>query len=308
MQKTIYIIGYGAVGKALAVSLTLSGRKVIILRGRPDNTPGRVENVQVDMPGKPLLEAKIEINTVDNFQQLDGIIVLTNKSYGNGSLAEALKNKIGNAPVVLLQNGLGVEQVFTQNGFPEVYRCVLFITSQAVSADRVSYKPVAISPIGIVSNKSTTLDAVVEALNTPSFPFKVETDIEPIIWKKAIANSVFNSICPLLDTDNGIFQRDASALEMAKRIIKECVGVARAKGVELTEEDVTESVLLISRLSDGQLISTLQDINNNRRTEIDTLNFQIVEIAKTVDKADDVKETRLLGELTRLKSELKMSR
>lgn len=308
MQKTIYIIGYGAVGKALAVSLTLSGRKVIILRGRPDNTLSRVENVQVDTPGKPLLEAKIEINTVDNFQQLDGIVVLTNKSYGNGSLAEALKNKTGNSPVVLLQNGLGVEQVFTQNGFPEVYRCVLFITSQAVSANRVSYKPVAISPIGIVSNKSTTLDAVVEALNTPSFPFKVETDIEPIIWKKAIANSVFNSICPLLDTDNGIFQRDASALEMAKRIVKECVGVARAKGVELTEEEVTESVLLISRLSDGQLISTLQDINNNRRTEIDTLNFQIVEIAKTVNKADDVKETRLLGELTRLKSELKMSR
>lgn len=308
MQKTIYIIGYGAVGKALAVSLTLSGRKVIILRGRPDNTLSRVENVQVDTPGKPLLEAKIEINTVDNFQQLDGIVVLTNKSYGNGSLAEALKNKTGNSPVVLLQNGLGVEQVFTQNGFPEVYRCVLFITSQAVSANRVSYKPVAISPIGIVSNKSTTLDAVVEALNTPSFPFKVETDIEPIIWKKAIANSVFNSICPLLDTDNGIFQRDASALEMAKRIIKECVGVARAKGVELTEEEVTESVLLISRLSDGQLISTLQDINNNRKTEIDTLNFQIVEIAKTVNKADDVKETRLLGELTRLKSELKMSR
>ena len=308
MQKTIYIIGYGAVGKALAVSLTLSGSKVIILRGRPDDTPARVENVQVDMPGKPLLEAKIEINMVDNFQQLDGIVVLTNKSYGNGSLAEALKNKTGNSPVVLLQNGLGVEQVFTQNGFPEVYRCVLFITSQAVSADRVSYKPVAISPIGIVSNKSTTLDGVVEALNTPSFPFKVETNIEPIIWKKAIANSVFNSICPLLDTDNGIFQRDASALEMAKRIIKECVGVARAKGVELTEEEVTESVLLISRLSDGQLISTLQDINNNRRTEIDTLNFQIVEIAKTVNKADDVKETRLLGELTRLKSELKMSR
>ena len=308
MQKTIYIIGYGAVGKALAVSLTLSGRNVIILRGRPDNTLSRVENVQVDTPGKPLLEAKIEINTVDNFQQLDGIVVLTNKSYGNGSLVEALKNKTGNSPVVLLQNGLGVEQVFTKNGFPEVYRCVLFITSQAVSANRVSYKPVAISPIGIVSNKSTTLDAVVEALNTPSFPFKVETDIEPIIWKKAIANSVFNSICPLLDTDNGIFQRDASALEMAKRIIKECVGVARAKGVELTEEEVTESVLLISRLSDGQLISTLQDINNNRRTEIDTLNFQIVEIAKTVNKADDVKETRLLGELTRLKSELKMSR
>jgi 2-dehydropantoate 2-reductase len=219
-------------------------------------------------------------------------------------LAEVLKNKTGDSPLVLLQNGLGVEQVFIENGFREIYRCVLFITSQVISSNKVSYKPVAVSPIGSIAGKSTNLNEVVEALNSPSFPFKTETDIEPIIWKKAIVNSVFNSVCPLLNIDNGIFQRDTAALGIAKRVIKECVGIARAKGVTLTEEEVTDSLLLISKLSDGQLISTLQDINNKRRTEIDTLNFAIADIAETLHMESAVSETRLLGELTRLKSEL----
>ncbi len=304
MKDLIYIIGYGAVGKALAVSLKLAGRNVIIFRGRMDDSPAHIENIQVAMPDQPLLEAPIEISNLSTFKELNGIIVLTNKSYGNEQLAEALKNKTGTSPIVLLQNGLGVEQVFVRNGVSEIYRCVLFITSQVVSPNKVSYKPVAVSPIGIVSNKDTNLGQVVEVLNSASFPFKTEYDIEPIIWKKAIVNSVFNSVCPLLNIDNGIFQRDTTAMGIAKRVIKECVGIARAKGVRLTEEEVTDSLLLISKLSDGQLISTLQDINNKRRTEIDTLNFAIAAIAKTLNMEGTVTETSLLGELTRLKSEI----
>ncbi|WCT10331.1 ketopantoate reductase family protein [Mucilaginibacter jinjuensis] len=302
MENPIYIIGYGAVGMALAVALKLAGKNVIILRGRPDNSPGRVENIQVAIPGKPLLEAKIEINTLNNFEQLDGIIVLTTKSYGNKQLAQTLKSKAGNSPIVLLQNGLGVEQPFIETGFTEIYRCVLFITSVVIAPGKVNYKPVAVSPIGVVANKSTSLNNVIEALDNAYLPFKAEYEIETIIWKKAIANSVFNSICPLLNIDNGIFKRDASALLMAKRIITECVGVAQAKGIMLTVDEVTESVLQISKLSDGQLISTLQDINNNRPTEIDTLNLQIVEIAKTLNMEIAVQQTLLLGELIKLKS------
>jgi 2-dehydropantoate 2-reductase len=175
---------------------------------------------------------------------------------------------------------LGVEKVFVQSGFAEVYRCVLFITSQVVSVNNVSYKPVAVSPIGNVSPVASKLNEVVEALNTSLFPFKAEVAVDAIIWKKAIVNSVFNSVCPLLNIDNGIFLRNAAAMVIAKRVIKECVGIAQAKGITLTDEEVTDSLLLISRLSNGQFISTLQDINNKRRTEIDTLNFQIVEIVR----------------------------
>ncbi|WP_315823413.1 ketopantoate reductase family protein [Paraflavitalea speifideaquila] len=115
---------------------------------------------------------------------------------------------------------------------------------------------------------------------------------------------MFNSICPLLEIDNGIFHRSPSVLAIAQRVVTECVGIANAQGIGLTVNEVMETVLMISRLSDGQLISTLQDINHKRPTEIETLNLAIVQIAQTLQLENTVRETRLLGELTKLKSEL----
>ena len=148
------------------------------------------------------------------------------------------------------------------------------------------------------------LNSIVEQLDSSNFPFKAEPNIQTVIWKKAIANSVFNSICPLLEVDNGIFHRDKDALEMAKRVIIECISISRETGISLSAHEVVESLLLISKSSDGQLISTLQDIRNGRKTEIETLNFEIVKIATKLGKEDLVKETKLLGELVRMKSEI----
>lgn len=303
MKDTIYIIGAGAVGKALAVTLAGDHKKAVLLRGSVDNQPATVEKIQVVREGA-VQEADVEVSTISNFAELDGIVVLTNKSYGNAQLAATLKSKTGRSPIVILQNGLGIEQVFADRGFPEIYRCVLFVTSQLTKDNMVSFKPVAVSPIGAVSNSATTTDAVVKQLDSAGFRFRAENNIQPIIWKKAIINSVFNSICPLLETDNGIFHRDAGALAIAERIIAECIAIAQEKGISLEAGEVRENLLLISRSSDGQLISTLQDIRNKRRTEIETLNFEIARIAKTLNKEHLVRETALLGELTRLKSDI----
>jgi 2-dehydropantoate 2-reductase len=303
-MEQVYIIGAGAVGKVLAVTLALNNRKVTLLRGSVDNQESYTENIQVVTVEQGVLEANIEVSTLSRFQTLDGLIVLTNKSFGNAGLAQALKGKTNDSPLVLLQNGLGVEQAFVDHGFPQVYRCVLFMTSQVMAENRINFKPVTASPIGLIKGNAQQVDPIVAQLNSPQFGFRAESNIQPIIWKKAIANSVFNSICPLLDTDNGIFHRNESVLAIASSVIKECVGIAQAKGVAITEEEVTETVLMISRLSDGQLISTLQDINLKRPTEIETLNFAIVNMARALNRENTVKETKLLGELTKLKSDL----
>ncbi|HEY5823117.1 MAG TPA: 2-dehydropantoate 2-reductase [Cyclobacteriaceae bacterium] len=300
----IYIIGTGAIGKALAVFLTLDNKNVILIRGSVDDQSVRTETLHVELRDKTILTASVEVNTLSNFNELNGIVVLTNKSFGNYQLAQSLKNKTGQSPVVVLQNGLGVEQPFIDDVFPEIYRCVLFATSQKITERTIRFKPVAISPIGTIKGSGAYLNRVVESLDNLNFHFKAVSDIQTIIWKKAIVNSVFNSVCPLLDIDNGIFHRNESALTIAKRVIRECVTIANASGISLSEEEVIESLVMISKASDGQLISTLQDIKNTRQTEIETLNFSIVNIAKKLNKESVVTETKLLGELTMLRSEL----
>lgn len=302
--NTIFIIGSGAIGKALSVFLTLAGRNVSLIRGSAQHSSSQIETIEVALEDGTVQAATIEIRTLSTFSSLDGIIVLANKSYGNKYLSEALKNKTGRSPIVLLQNGLGIEQPFIDEAFPEIYRGVLFVTSQLINDATVSFKPVAVSPIGIIKGTAGNLESIVGQLHVPAFQCRSEENIQTIIWKKAIINSVFNSVCPLLDTDNGIFYRSEKALAVARRVITECITIAGEQGIFLEPGEVEASLLQISRFSDGQLISTLQDIRNKRRTEIETLNFEIVRIARSLAKENVVQETRLLGELTKLKEEL----
>lgn len=300
----IYIVGYGAIGKSLAVFLKLSGKRVTVIRGSiPEGKPCS-ESIRVQLADGSVYQAMIDIVTLQTAGGINGIVVMTNKSFGNDRLAEALKNKTGRCPLVILQNGIGVERSFMARHFPEVYRCVLFVTSQVLDAGIVRFKPVDTCPVGLECGSSELLEAVVTQLNTPYFRFKAEPSIRPLVWNKAIVNCVFNSVCPLLEVDNGIFHREEAALAIAKRIIAECITIGRATGIDLDEEDVAASLIQISRFSDGQEISTLQDIRRGRPTEIETLNQELVRIAKVVGLENVVKETQILGELIQLKADI----
>lgn len=302
MEK-VFIIGAGAIGQVLAVALVRSGRRVVLLRGSTDQQVTTEKNIRVATPDA-VLEAPVTFDSLSSYATLDGLIVLANKSFGNAALAQSLKGRTGRSPVVLLQNGLEVEAPFLEAGFPAVYRCVLFATSQFTGEGSLRFKPVAPSAVGGIRGRQAELGDVVAALHTAFFPFSATADIQPVIWKKAIANCVFNSICPLLETDNGIFHRNPEAMNMARRVIAECTAIAREKGVEIGEGEVVDSVLTISRLSDGQWISTLQDIRNKRPTEIDTLNLAIARMAESIGREGDVPLTRALGQLTQLKSNI----
>ncbi|MBO9151625.1 ketopantoate reductase family protein [Chitinophaga sp. GCM10012297] len=304
MKKNIYIVGAGAIGRALAVLLELEGAPVTLLRGSADDLPAYSEQLQVLLENWDEKNAEIGISTISHFNELNGIVVIASKSYGNRRLAQLLANKTGSSPIVILQNGLNVEQPFIDGGFSEIYRCVLFVTSQVMNNGKVRFKPVSASPIGIVKGDETGLQAVVESLNSPHFGFRAENDIRTVIWRKAVINCVFNSVCPLLETDNGIFHRNGEALAIARRVIAECIGIAALQGITLQAAEVEENLLQISRSSDGQQISTLQDILHKRETEIDTLNAEIARIAASLGKENEVTETRLLGGLTALKSAL----
>jgi 2-dehydropantoate 2-reductase len=299
MMKDIYIIGNGVIAKALAVALVLNNKNVTILRGSVDQQPSSIENIQVET-ADGTLAAEVKVSTLSNYEKLDGIILLTNKSFGNKELADKLKSKADNSPIVFLQNGLHVENVFIEHGFLDLYRCVLFATSQSIDINKVKFRSVANSPVGVIKGSYAVLDYIITELTTPLFSFKSEEDIQTVIWKKVISNCVFNSICPLLEVDNGVFHRDYVALELAKTVMTECLAVANENGISLSMEDVLQNVLAISKMSDGQRISTYQDILNNRETEIDTFNFAVARAAKTAL----LPTTILLGKLIKIKSGL----
>lgn len=238
----------------------------------------------------------------------DGIIVITAKATANRLLAAELKRKQATGPIIVMQNGIGVESPFIDSGFPEIYRCVLYATSQGREENFFRFRSVAASPIGTVKGDSRELKDIVALLNTSKFQFRVEDRIKEEIWKKAIMNAAFNSICPLLEADNGIFCRDKKVADIALEIVRETVEVAKRVGLDLNETALMEQLLTISERSDGQLISTLQDLKNGNETEIEFLNLEIARIAEEMTPRVAVSRTKVLGELILIKSKFQRNR
>lgn len=304
MNCPVNIIGAGAVGKALAVLLQNEGRDVRLIRGRAHEKALGKQPITINLIGGTQVIQEMALTTLSQYNKLEGLIVITTKSFGNAMLASELRKKVTNADVVLLQNGLGIEHPFIAHSFPSLMRCVLFLTSQLDTENIVEFKAIRPSAIGVVHGTDERLANVVSTLNTSAFPFQEEKNIQPVIWSKAIINCVFNSICPLLETDNGIFYREKEVLQMGIEVIREGIAVAQLKGIALKEEDIIERLLQISKTSDGQLISTLQDMRANRPTEIETLNLAIASMGDEEGREDSVQRNTLLGKLVWWKSQL----
>ncbi|WP_318309246.1 ketopantoate reductase family protein [Flagellimonas crocea] len=304
MEKTkIYIIGSGAIGKALAVFLQQEHKAVVLVRGSVDHIPDREEQITV-IGREQTFRQKIVTTTFSGLQEIHGMVLIASKAFANEEIARKLREKVGDFSIVLLQNGLHVERPF--QGFERVYRCVLFSTSQVTGGNEVTFKSVTPSPVGNVQGNNDGLEAVVDTINTVPFSFRSEPDITVQVWTKVIVNCAFNSICPLLETDNGIFFRNPEVAKLARTVIDECVSLAQKQGINLDSDTIEENLMLISQRSDGQLISTYVDILHKRRTEIDSLNLEVSRMAKELGVPETVKHTRFLGELIQLKSAIKI--
>lgn len=295
----IYIIGSGAIGKALAVFLKRQNKEVKLVRGSVDNITETENDITV-IGENEIFKERITTTTFSNLSIINGIVLITTKTFANTHIAKKLNDLNGDFSIVLLQNGLNIERPF--KNFSKVYRCVLLSTSQITGDNEVTFKTVTASPIGNLEGQNQGLENLIDQINTPEFLFRSEPNIVRYVWNKVIVNCVFNAICPLLETDNGIFCRNSEAENLATIIIEECVSIAKIQGVFLNKKEVKENLLLISQKSNGQLISTYMDILNKRRTEIESLNLEIAKIADEIGQPDLVKNTRLLGQLVQIKS------
>jgi len=297
----IYILGAGAIGFPLAVYLADAGRTVVAVRTSRADLPRGTVQVSVES-GAAHVSAAVEMVSLAGLDRLDGIIVVAAKAYANEAIARALAERSARGPLVIMQNGVGVERPFLAAGFPEVYRCVLYFTGQTAGEQRFTVRAVAASPIGVVRGDADGLRRCVAALSTGGFPVRAEANIQREVWKKAITNVVFNSVCPLLDVDNGVFTRDPAAADLARELVAECVALTDRLGVGLGAAEVLEQVQTISARSAGQLISTLQDIRAGRPTEIDSLNLEFARVAASLQPPLALPRVELLGRLIALKS------
>lgn len=306
-NERIHILGGGAVGMSLAVFLSKQGRQVTVVRTSTGGRDAQQVDVAITGADGTVRTAPVEMVSLDKVRSLEGPIVVTAKAYANEAIAARLAELDVSSPIVILQNGAGVEDAYLRLPAARIYRCCMYCISQKEEGRDNAYRFIRVVPstIGAVRGDAQELDALVRLLHTDEFPFAAHPDIRREVWKKTTVNSVFNSICPLLEADNGIFARDERAVRVARVVIDECLAIGRAQGItDIGADEVLNQILTLSRNGGGKLISTLQDIRAGRPTEIEQMSLAIARIGEGLTPPVHADVTRTLGEMVRIKSGL----
>jgi len=303
----IYIVGGGAIGFSIAVHLKAAGRNITVLRVRENPKQESIQKITVQSGDGTFLVQDIITGSLSSCGKIEGLVVLATKANANEYMAAALAENAATIDLVLMQNGIGVEGPFLGRGFRSLSRCVVYITAEKTDQFNCTARMVKSSPIGTIDGKGN-LQEIVDLLTTDGLVFHREITIDREVWKKGIINTVFNSVCPLLDIDNGLFERDSVAFELAGQIVEECVPVAKRINISIGVEELLDQILMISKGSTGQLISTLQDIQRNCETEIKFFNYEICRVAGNLNPPIKLPITKTLGLLTLKKSEIGMEK
>lgn len=293
----LFIVGGGAIGFSLAAHLNASGKLAEVLRIHT-SAVGVTQKITVKSSDGCVLEQSVISKPLSSMRSIKGLLLITAKANANEYLADVLSKNASAIDIVLMQNGIGIERPFLNKGFRSVSRCVVYITAEKIQEGTYTARMVKPSPIGLLEGIDEKTTNIADVINTKALCFYNASDIQYQVWKKGIINAVFNSICPLLGTDNGIFDRDEAIMALAENVVKECVPVANQVGIEINQEEIIEGIHAISKISTGQLISTLQDIKAHRETEMNYFNMEICRLAEELKMKTDLSLTRAMGVLT----------
>ncbi|MFB6266527.1 MAG: ketopantoate reductase family protein [Halodesulfurarchaeum sp.] len=236
------------------------------------------------------------------------LVVLTVKSYDTERAMRDVEPHLEDAPVLSLQNGLGNEETIAE-----------FVPSEQVIGGTTSHgalleKPglvrhtgtgdTTIGAYGTIDEEETTstphgLSDVAAVFQEAGIETEVVTDVSRAIWEKVLVNVGINAATALARVQNGRMWDTGPGSRLLEAAVGEALEVARAAGIEFgTGTDPIELARTVARRTQTNRSSMLQDVEADRRTEIEALNGAIVRRGEA--HGIDVPVNRTLADCVRL--------
>lgn len=180
--------------------------------------------------------------------------------------------------VLTLQNGLGnLDIIGNELGFENVIGGTTAHGAYMKGPGEICHAGYGKSIIGELSGLETErIKEIAHVFNSVGLEIEVSQNVLGLIWDKLIVNVGINSLTALTGLNNGDLLDHTELLEIMKVAIEEAVLVAKSKNIQLSSYDPYLHTLEICKNTGKNKSSMLQDIMNNRKTEIDMINGGIL--------------------------------
>jgi 2-dehydropantoate 2-reductase len=275
MNKSILIVGTGALATLFAARLSAAGVKVTMLgTWREGLAALQKDGARLDDRGGQSVQAT---NDPMDCQGAKFALVLV-KSWQTeraaGQLAKCLSE---DGLAVTFQNGLGNDLILSR-----------MLGNQRVSKGVITLGATLLGP-GLVQTggdgevtleSHLRLDVIWDMLRVANFETHIVEDAQPMVWSKLIVNAAINPLTALLRVKNGEILTNPPARELMKEIAEEVASVAKALGVGLPSLDPMQTVEEVAERTAENVSSMLQDVLRGAPTEVDAINGAVAQMGK----------------------------
>jgi 2-dehydropantoate 2-reductase len=280
--ETVSLIGLGAIGSVYLsiISDALTMKNIRVIAGGDRGARYREKGVAVN--GRefwfPIFEPDAPTTPADLF------IFAVKQNQLEQAIRDA-KNHIGSDTVIMsLLNGITSERII-KSAYKDAR--VLYSTVKNTPVTRVSNesfcKQVGQIAFGEALNRPEALSedvkTVAEFFDRTGVPYEIPPDMTKAMWRKFMANIGINQLSAILGCRYRILQEVKSVRELAVLAMREVMELSQALGVDLSDEEIDETLRILDAADPDGKTSTLQDIEAGRRTEVDILGGVVMELA-----------------------------
>lgn len=284
----IVIVGPGAMGCLIAGLLAESEQEEVWLLDKSEIRAKELYKNGLKLEGiggeryikiedSPFLHATANINDIGKAD----LILICVKSYNTRtasiSVLPAVKE---NTIVMTLQNGLNnVEAMSSIFGQEKIVAGVTTHGATLLGIGHVRHAGIGKTIIGEVkqgSIKANKLSQIACIFSNAGFETTISENILNHIWGKLIINTAINPITAITKMRNGELLEHDETKALLHLTVNESVCVAHANSIKLPYDDPNFIVEETCRATANNISSMLQDVLNNKRTEIDSINGAIV--------------------------------
>ncbi|MCK8045761.1 2-dehydropantoate 2-reductase [Shewanella sp. 1CM18E] len=280
----ICILGAGAIGQLIYHQLAEQSQSRLSFISRDANSsvqPLRFTTIDGQVINhKAALIGQADYQT--HLSQIDLLIVCVKAYQVSDALKPILPRLSANAHILLLHNGMGphLEVISMLKG----RGLSLGTTSQgALKLDKWHVKQ--------TGNGLTQLGSSQALTQLPPLPVKLKqlllsaipqsdwySEILPLLWQKLAVNVAINPLTAIFNCLNGELAADKHKQVIANAV-SELVVVAKHDGIELDLDFLLQRVYQVIELTANNFSSMHQDVQHQRKTEIDAINGFVLQRA-----------------------------
>lgn len=288
--ERVCIVGAGAIGSLLVGHLGTIIDTTVLTRRKEHAEALNREGLKVS--GKSELHARVEAST-DPAELGDvDLVIIATKALAVEASAKMIAGHFPDAHVLMIQNGLGCEEMVQKYGDWPLISGVTFMSGTRHSDTHVEYEldtATWMGPWAQSHAKYEDVRQIEELVNRSGLIAEAYEDLLPHQWSKLIFNSAVNSISAVTDLPHAKPFAMQDKLEDLGHLVfdmmHEAKRIAEARGVILADDPWEMNVRAVSKGSTSgedyaHVPSMLDDVRNKRLTEVDWITGSIVREAE----------------------------